>query len=273
MLPGLEPQARDLPVHPAASGMRPTTVRRKGLLYRSRLGFHCVNHVQGCAHGCLYPCHAFLLARRYGRVTSYEEWCAPKLVENALDLLADELARKSTAQIPAIHLCLTTDPFMAGHPEVVKLSLQVIELINAHRIPCSVLTKGVLPLALADRRRFSRDNTLGISLISLDEGLRARWEPHTAPYRRRIDALRALHDAGCRTRVHMEPYPTPDVIEQELVPILEAVSFVDDLFFGRWNYNAAVSSFAARDAFYRAQAVIMRRFARQRRIQCDVAVG
>ena len=34
-----------------------------------------------------YPCYAMQMAKRFGKVKTYEEWCEPKLVENALELL------------------------------------------------------------------------------------------------------------------------------------------------------------------------------------------
>jgi hypothetical protein len=67
-----------------------------------------------------------------------------------------------------VHLCLTTDPFMVGHPQVGALSLAIVERLNRSGIPCSLLTKGSLPAELADRRHFPA-TTHGISL-SLDEG-------------------------------------------------------------------------------------------------------
>ena len=57
----------------------------------------------------------------------------------------------------------------------------------------------------------------------------------------RIAALRTLHDAGCKTWVSIEPYPTPNFIEQDLNEILEAISFCDKIIFGRLNYNKKVS--------------------------------
>ena len=46
------------------------TIKRKSLLYKSDVeyGNFCLNHVLGCSHGCLYPCYAFNLAKRYGKV-------------------------------------------------------------------------------------------------------------------------------------------------------------------------------------------------------------
>lgn len=243
-------------------------VRRKSLLYKSGLGFWCVNHVQGCAHACKYPCYAYLMARHYGRAKDDADWSHPRLVENAVELLERQLTRKR-GRIEVVHLCLTTDPFMAGYPEVTALSLALIERLNAHGVRASVLTKGILPAELAGAQ-FDRANTLGISLVSLDEHFRRRFEPGAAPYRERIAALESLHAAGCRTLVHMEPYPTPNIVRQEVGPLLEAVAFVDELYFGGWNYSPLPGAPAEAEAFYRSQGRIVRAFCDQHRIHATI---
>jgi len=243
------------------------TIERKTLLNKSGLGFWCINAVQGCSHGCRYPCHAFMLARRYGRVRDLGDWCRPKLVSNALQLIDKELRRKRA--VDCVHMSLTTDPFMFGQPEVASLSLQLIERINEAGIPCSILTKGTLPVELADAGRFDAKNTYGISLVSLDEPFRKRWEPGAAPYADRIAAVRALHDQGCRTLVHIEPYPTPNVIVQDIAAMLGQIAFVDHIFFSGWNYNSRVSDYAARDAFYAEQTLVVEEFCRERGIEFE----
>jgi DNA repair photolyase len=243
-------------------------VRRKSLLYKSGLGFWCVNHVQGCAHGCKYPCYAYMMAKHYGRAKDEAAWRRPRLVENATELLERELTRRRD-RLDVVHLCLTTDPFMVGYPEVSSLSLALIERLNAHGVRASVLTKGVLPPELADPR-FDRRNTLGISLVSLDEGFRKRFEPGAASYRERIAGLESLHAAGCRTLVHVEPYPTPNIVRQEIAPLLEAVAFVDELYFGGWNYSPLPGASAQRDSFYREQARAARVFCHQHHIRATV---
>jgi DNA repair photolyase len=245
------------------------TIERKSLLYKSGLGFHCINHVQGCSHGCRYPCHAFMIFNRHGRVRDYADWCQPRLVTNALQLLDRELARKR--QLPdRVHLCLSTDPFMLGYPEVQAMSLALIERLNEAGIACSLLTKGILPAELADRSRFPVGNTHGISLVSLDEGFRRHWEPGAAPYAARIAVLRQLHEAGRRTLVHIEPYPTPNIIEQDLRAMLEAVAFTDNVFFSAWNYNHRVSDYPGAKPFYREQAAIVKRFCAMHGIECEL---
>ena len=90
----------------------------------------------------------------------------------------------------------------------------------------------------------------GITLISLDEDYREKIEPGAASYADRLAALKALHDAGCKTWVSIEPYPTPNLIDQNLGEILEAVSFADRIIFGRTNYNKTVSAYKENKLFY-----------------------
>lgn len=232
------------------------TIIRNTMLYKTGVeyGDYTINHVQGCAHGCKYPCYAMMMAKRFGKAKTYEEWCEPKLAENALEILDKEIP-KLKDKINSVHLCFSTDPFMYGYEEVSNMSIEIIKKLNAADIKCTVLTKGILPLALSE---LSSQNEYGITLVSLDESFRAEMEPNTAPYQERIAALRTLHDAGCKTWVSIEPYPTPNFIEQDLNEILEAISFCDKIIFGRLNYNKKVSEYKDHKAYFNklAQQVI-----------------
>lgn len=213
-------------------------------------GDYSMNYVLGCAHGCKYPCYAFLMARRFGRVQSYDHWVRPYLVSNTLEILDREIPRLKR-RIKSVHLCFTTDPFMYGYDEIEQMSLAVIQRLNEAGIECKVLTKGLLPQALAD---LSSRNAYGITLISLDERYRRQVEPGAAPYLERLTALKRLHDSGYRTWVSVEPYPPPNLIEQSLDEILEAVAFSDTIIFGRTNYSKEVSAYSAHKDFYNRQA-------------------
>lgn len=244
------------------------TTIRKSMLYKTGVeyGDYTMNHVQGCSHGCLYPCYAFLLKKRFGQIKCYEQWIEPVLVSNTLELLDKEIPRMKD-KIQSVHLCFTTDPFMYGYPEISDMSIAAIRKLNAAGIKCTALTKGILPISLAE---LSRENEYGITLVSLNEEYRAKMEPGAAPYAERLAALRALHDAGCRTWVSMEPYPTPNLIEQNLHDLLEAVSFVDKIIFGRTNYSTEVSSYKDHKAYYNELAAEVISFCEERGIQYHI---
>lgn len=227
-------------------------IRRKTLIYKTDVeyGDYTMNHVLGCSHGCLYPCYAYLQKKRFGIVKSYEEWCEPALVVNTMELLDKELPRLRE-KIEMLHLCFTTDPFMYEYKEVQDMSLEAIRKINTAGIKCSVLTKGILPIGLAD---LSKDNEYGITLISTSEVFRKRMEPGAAPWKERVASLKALHDRGCKTWVSIEPYPTPNILKQNLNKLLEAVAFVDRVIFGRMNYNREVTAYAEHKLFFNNKA-------------------
>ena len=244
------------------------TITRKTMLYQTGVeyGDYTMNHAQGCAHGCKFPCYAFLMKKRFGQIKDYEEWIEPYLVSNTLELLDREIPRLRD-KIQSVQLCFTTDPFMNGYPEVSAMSIAAIRRLNNAGIRCTTLTKGILPLELA---QLSPENEHGITLISLDESYREKMEPGAAPYADRLAALRALHDAGCRTWVSIEPYPTPNLIEQDLQNILDAVNFVDKIIFGRTNYCKEVNAYKQHKAFYNKLAVQVTEFCEQNGIQYHI---
>lgn len=246
-------------------------IERKSMLYVTGVeyGDYTMNHVLGCAHGCKYPCYAFMLKRRFGQVSSYEDWLKPFLVSNTLEILDKEIPQLKS-KIQSVQLCFTTDPFMYGYEEIEKLSLAAIKKLNNARIKCTVLSKGILPQELAT---YSKNNEYGITLVSLDEGYRANMEPGAACYDARLEALKALHEKGCKTWVSIEPYPTPNLIEQNLNAILEAVAFTDKIIFGRTNYSKEVTSFKSNREFYNDQSDIVINFCKKHNIPFHIKDG
>lgn len=246
-------------------------IERKTMLYKTAVeyGDYTMNHIQGCAHGCKYPCYAFMMKKRFGQIQSYEKWLEPYLVSNTLELLDKEIPRLKK-RIKSVQLCFSTDPFMYQYPEVQEMSLAAIRRINADGVKCSVLTKGILPIELAD---YSKENEYGITLITTDEAFRKRIEPGSAPLTERLAALRALHDAGCRTWVSIEPFPTPNIYNQDLMTLLNQVSFVDRIIFGRMNYNTKVTAYKEHEQFFNECASKVVQFCTERNISFHIKDG
>ena len=212
-------------------------IQRKSMLYKTGVeyGDYTMNHILGCAHGCMYPCYAFMMKKRFGIVMNYEEWIQPYLVANTLELLNEEIPRLKD-KIKTVQLCFSTDPFMYGYDEIEDLSISALVKLNKEGIKCSVLTKGILPYRLCE---LSRRNEYG----------------------------------GCKTWVSIEPYPTPNIIDQDLNSILGKVRFVDKIIFGRMNYNKRVSEYKDSKKFYREEVDKVIRFCEQENIYCYIKKG
>ena len=250
------------------------SIIRKSLLYKSEVEYadFSLNHVEGCSHGCKYPCYAYMMKKRCGIVKTYEEWCQPKIVSNASELLDNEIP-KYRDKIKYVHLCFSTDPFMYEQEQVCELSLKIINKLNTNKIRCTVLTKGVLPNELAKGNGFSKNNEYGITLVSLDEDFRKEFEPNSANFKDRLSSLKYLHEKGFKTWVSMEPYPTPNLIQQDLIKILEAISFVDKIIFGRLNYNIQTSEFKYTKEFYNSLTSLVIKFCKKNKIDYHIKRG
>lgn len=86
-------------------------------------------------------------------------------------------------------------------------------------------------------------------------------------------ALRRLYENDCKTWVSIEPYPTPNIIEQDLVKILNEVKFSNKIIFGRTNYNKEISSFQNHLSFYNEQAHIVIDFCQKNNIEYYIKEG
>lgn len=249
-------------------------ITRKTLLYRSGVEYSdfCINHVEGCSHGCRFPCYAMMLKKRCGVIKSYQDWIKPKLVLNALELLEKEIP-KYKDKIKFVHLCFSTDPFMYKQPEVINLTLKIIERLNRDNIRCVVLTKGVYPKDLKNIKRYGDKSEYGITLVSLDSDYKERIEPHSAPFKKRIKSLKRLHNKGLKTWISMEPYPTPNIVKQDIHKILEKISFVDKIIFGKLNYNVKVTEHKGYKDYYEECANIVIDFCKKRNIEYHIKFG
>lgn len=249
-------------------------IKRKSLLYKSGVEYadFCINHVEGCAHGCNFPCYAMMMKKRTGVIKDYKDWIRPKIVSNALELLDKEIPRYKH-KIKYVHLCFSTDPFMYKYPEVVDLTLKIIERLNRDNIRCTVLTKGIYPKDLINIEKYGENNEYGITLVSLSKDFKKRVEPYSAPYKKRIKSLKYLHDKGLKTWVSMEPYPTPNLVEQYLPIILKKISFVDKIIFGKLNYNVESTRFEEVKKFYHDCANTVIDFCRENGIERHIKYG
>jgi len=249
-------------------------IARKTLLYKSGVEYadYGLNHVEGCSHGCTYPCYAMMMKKRCGVVRTYDDWIKPKIVGNALELLDAELP-KLKHKIKQVFLCFATDPFMYQQNEIEELTLKILARLNQDNVESILISKGAYPSTLIDSLTYGRHNEYGATIVSLSEDFRGRFEPFAAPVDERIQALKRLHEVGLKTWVSMEPYPTPNLVRQDIRAILREISFVDRIVFGKWNYSRQTSEFENYKQFYDSMAHEVMRFCEKNGINVHIKAG
>ena len=248
-------------------------IKRNSLLYKTNVeyGDYTINHILGCAHGCLYPCYAMRMSIRFGRIKTYKDWLKPKLVANSLELLEKEIP-KYKGRINSVHLCFMSDPFMVGYPEVSKMSLKIMEILNRHGIKVTTLSKGIYPNNLLHYAT-NPMNEYGITLVSDNIEFQRKFEPFAAKWRLRLKSLENLSKQGAKTWVSMEPYPTPNIIKQDIGRILNRILFTNRIVFGRLNYNSCSTKYNNHSEFYNDLCHQVSEFCERNNIICHIKSG
>ncbi|KPL19725.1 MAG: hypothetical protein AMJ92_01940 [candidate division Zixibacteria bacterium SM23_81] len=170
------------------------------LLNRSRIPSvdYALNPYTGCEHGCIYCYSDFMRRfRRHG-----EEWGQFVDVKvNAPGVLRRQLSR---SQPGLVSLSTVTDPYqpLERRYELTRACLQ--ELIKS-QFPVSILTKSALVLRDLDLLVKLDEVDVGLTITTLDEGLREDFEPRADSIQERLRALRKLSAVGVQTWVFFGP--------------------------------------------------------------------
>ena len=159
-------------------------------------GVPTINVSSGCAHGCVYC---------YGR--GYSQYPGEDVVLVYRDTAArieTELARKRHRPL-AVYFCPSCDAFQPLDA-VLEQSYRSMAAVLEAGIGVEFVTKGAIPSRFLDlfsrhRRRVSAQ----VGLTTLDDRLRAAFEPGAAPVGERLRSIPRLKDAGVSVAVRADP--------------------------------------------------------------------
>jgi DNA repair photolyase len=198
---------------------------------------YSVNPYTGCLHACAY-CYARFMARHTGHRMEWGTFCDPKI--NAVAVLEKELRRREPG---LVSLSTVTDPYQAPEARY-RLTREILIRLAETDFRVSILTKSDLVLRDLDvLKRFGGDRVeVGFSVNTADEAVRRAFEPAAPPVGRRLEALRALADAGVATWAFVAPV-LPGLTLRSLDALLEVFSkharrvLVDGLNMKAGNWN------------------------------------
>ncbi|MBI3946377.1 MAG: radical SAM protein [Armatimonadetes bacterium] len=169
----------------------------KSVLIRSGLGDYSLNCYTGCAHACVY-CYARFMQRFHPHPEPWGEFVDAKV--NAPEALARQLRRARPGSVFVSSACDGWQPLEAD----LELTRECCRLLLTHGFQVNVLTKSAL--VLRDLDLFAgRTARVGVTLTTLDEGLRRLWEPGASPVADRLRALREAKRAGLPTAIMFGP--------------------------------------------------------------------
>jgi DNA repair photolyase len=188
------------------------------------IGFdRSINPYRGCEHGCVYcfarPTHAYL-GLSPGLDFESKLYAKP----DAPAMLAKELAAPDY-EPRMIAIGTNTDPYQPIERER-KIMRGILEVLEKAGHPVGVVTKSALVARDIDiLSRMAKRNLakVAISITSLDPKLARTMEPRAPTPSRRLEALKALAEAGIPTTVMVAPV-IPALNDSEIERILDAAA-------------------------------------------------
>ncbi len=189
----MRPQYREEPCRSALN-------RVQGMPFRWSL-----NPYTGCAHRCTF-CYVRAFERRADRPSGAGYGQSVRVKINVVPVLRAELARR-TWRRELVAVGAATDPYQPAEGWY-RITRGCLEAFAAVRNPFSLITRG--PMIVRDidvlqeaSRRAAVD--VNVSIPTLDEDIRRKTEPGTAPARQRLRAVRALVEAGIKAGIAIAP--------------------------------------------------------------------
>ena len=185
--------------------------------------FHSINPYRGCEHGCIY-CYARNSHEYWGYSAGLDFETKIIVKKNAPQLL-EKLFNSKKWEPKTIHLSGNTDCYQPGEKKY-GITRQLLEICLRYKNPVSVLTKNALVLRDLDvLEKLAKLNLVhgAISITSLNEDLRSALEPRTVTGKRRLQVVKAMHEAGVPMGVMTAPI-IPGLNDHEIPTIIEAAA-------------------------------------------------
>ncbi|WP_127596361.1 PA0069 family radical SAM protein [Nitratireductor alexandrii] len=180
-----------------------------------------INPYRGCEHGCVYcyarPTHAFM-----GLSAGLEFEARLFAKPDAAKLLERELAREGY-EPKTIAIGTNTDPYQPVERQW-RIMREILEVLEAHNHPVGIVTKSALVMRDSDilARMAARGLAkVAFSVTTLDRRLARTMEPRAATPTRRLEAMKALSQAGIPVSVMAAPL-IPGLSDHEVERILES---------------------------------------------------
>jgi DNA repair photolyase len=173
-----------------------------------------INPYRGCQMACPY-CFA-RVTHWYLDQDGVNNWSSRIFVKrNAPDVLRHELSR-STWDREQVHIGTATDPYQPAEGAY-RITRQILEALRDYRTPAALVTKSTMIVRDRDLLQQLAQGPgafVFFTITTVDPALAKELEPEAPPPQRRLEAMRALAEAGIRTGVLLAPV-LPGITDDE----------------------------------------------------------
>ena len=180
-----------------------------------------INPYRGCEHGCVYcfarPTHAYM-----GLSAGLDFEARLFAKPDAARMLERELSKEGY-QPRTIAIGTNTDPYQPVEKQW-RIMREILEVLEAHGHPVGIVTKSALVTRDTDILTRMAERGLAkvaFSVTTLDRKLARSMEPRAATPTRRLEAMKALSEAGIPVSVMVAPV-IPGLNDHEVERILES---------------------------------------------------
>ncbi|MCY0094108.1 PA0069 family radical SAM protein [Hoeflea ulvae] len=180
-----------------------------------------INPYRGCEHGCVYcfarPTHAYmgLSAGVDFEAKLFAKPDAPRLLERELS--------KPGYKVQPIAIGTNTDPYQPVERQW-RITRQLLEVLEAAGHPVGIVTKSALvvrDIDILSRMAAKGLARVALSVTTLDRKLARTLEPRASTPEKRLEAIRALSQAGIPVSVMAAPV-IPGLNDHEIERILDS---------------------------------------------------
>ena len=180
-----------------------------------------INPYRGCEHGCVYcfarPTHSYM-GLSPGLDFESKLFAKP----DAARLLEKELG-KDGYQPRTIAIGTNTDPYQPIERQY-RIMREILEVLEAYGHPVGIVTKSALVVRDVDILSRMAERGLAkvaLSVTTLDRRLARTMEPRASTPTKRLEAMKALNEAGVPASVMIGPV-IPGLNDSEIERILDS---------------------------------------------------
>jgi len=174
---------------------------------------YALNPYRGCEHNCVY-CYAPAVLKEKRRWGSFVD-----VKRNLPNILAKELKKKEKGRIG---IGTVTDAYQPAEKKY-GITRRCLEILLKHDFPVCVQTKSSLILRDVDILKKFSEKEVGLTITTIDDEARKKYEPSSSSVEERLNALRILEENSIRTWVFIGPV-MPFITEKNIDKLIENIA-------------------------------------------------